>query len=421
MTLQAMLNPARLSGTVRAVSSKSHMHRSMICAAFCRLPTLFFGITRLSQDVQATIGCLQALGAHMVPYNGDWLVIPAVKVPEEAVLDCRESGSTLRFLLPVAAAVCQKADFIGCGRLPQRPITQLMQACANHGMAFSAPSLPFTVTGRLQGGDFTLPGNVSSQYISGLLLAAPLTGQQVSIHLTTPLQSAAYVDMTVQAMRGYGVAVQRTDNGFSVVPGQRYRTPVEVTIEGDWSSAAFFLAAGALGGPVTVQGLSADSLQGDRTVLSLLQQMGACVSQSDDGITVCRGTLRGIEVDMAQIPDLLPPLAVMAAAAEGQSRFYNAGRLRLKETDRLNTLCRMLTDLGADVRQQDDALIVTGKPQLSGGNTDSFGDHRIAMAAAVASGICRGPVIIDNAACTTKSYPGFYDDYRALGGDVHGI
>jgi len=349
------------------------------------------------------------------------MVLPVVKASQKAVLDCGESGSTLRFLLPVAAATCKENHFTGIGRLPLRPITELMQACAQHGTRFSAPSLPFTVTGGLRGGDFTLPGDISSQYISGLLLAAPLTGEQVNIHLTTPLQSAAYVDMTIRTMRNFGVAVQRTDDGFSVAQGQRYRTPVEVFIEGDWSSAAFFLAAGALGGPVTLQGLSSDSAQGDRIILPLLQQMGANVTETEDSITVSRGTLRGIDADMAQIPDLLPPLAAVAAAAEGQSRFYNAGRLRLKESDRLDALCRMLTALGADVQQQKDALIVTGRPQLSGGTASSFGDHRIAMAAAVAACVCRDPVTINDAGCTDKSYPGFFEHYRMLGGNVYGI
>ncbi len=412
------ITPAPLGGREQAVPSKSHAHRLLLCAALCRESTLLH-IPAPSQDILVTMDCLRALGCKIdsLP-GGDFRLTPPEHFSPSPDLFCRESGSTLRFLLPVAAALGVEAHFSGEGRLPERPLDELLTQLMEHGAAFSAPLLPFTLSGKLKGGVFTLPGDVSSQYITGLLLAAPLMEEGCEILLTSPLQSAPYVEMTLSAMAQFGVTAEKTPQGFRVPPGQRYQSPGPIAAEGDWSGAAFFLCAGALGGPVTVSGLAPCSSQGDKAVADILRDMGAVLSWDGDALTVSRGTLRCVTVDSAPIPDLIPVLALTAACCEGESRFTNAGRLRLKESDRLSAICRMITDLGGTAFCEGDTLIVRGGT-LGGGTVTSGGDHRMAMAAAVAACLCRRPVIIGQAQAVDKSYPSFWEEYNKRGGKAH--
>ena len=412
------ITPAPLGGREQAVPSKSHAHRLLLCAALCRESTLLH-IPAPSVDILVTMDCLRALGCKIdsLP-GGDFRLTPPEHFSPSPALFCRESGSTLRFLLPVAAALGVEARFSGEGRLPERPLEPLLTQLMEHGAAFSAPILPFTLSGKLKGGVFTLPGDVSSQYITGLLLAAPLMEEGCEIVLTSPLQSAPYVEMTLSAMAQFGVMVERTSQGFLVPPGQHYQSPGPVTAEGDWSGAAFFLCAGALGGPVTVSGLAPCSSQGDKAVADILRDMGAILSWDGDALTVSRGALRAVTVDSAPIPDLIPVLALTAVFCEGESRFTNAGRLRLKESDRLSAICRMIEDLGGTAFCEGDTLIVRGGI-LRGGTVHSGGDHRMAMAAAVAACLCRQPVIIRQAQAVDKSYPSFWEEYNKRGGKAH--
>ena len=416
------LQPGRLCGAVEAPPSKSAAHRAILCAALAALcgpggAESVLSPVSLSQDIEATIGAARALGVR-IAVEGDRCTVSGGALPQgEAQIDCGESGSTLRFLIPVAAALGVPAAFTGRGRLPERPIGIYTDLLPRHGVSCrTAGGLPFSISGRLQPGVFELPGNVSSQFITGLLLALPLLPQASEIVLTTPLESAAYVEMTVQALAAFGVHVERTARGWHVPGGQRF-CPGAHRVEGDWSQASFFLAAGALGGDVRVHGLRRDSLQGDKAIEPLLAQGGARLSWEADGALRCRaGEWRGIQIDASQIPDLVPVLAAAFALAEGETRIAHAERLRLKESDRLAAMAAGLQALGARVRETADGLVLSGVPQLAGGKADGANDHRVVMALAVAALRAAGPCTVTGAESIRKSYPDFFRDYKMLGG-----
>ncbi len=408
------LHPHVLGGTIDSIPSKSVAHRMLICAALSETPTQIT-ISKSNADIDATVNCLRAMGSEINIENGVYSITPVKRSDKSIVLDCGESGSTLRFILPVAAALGLKATFVGAGRLPDRPLGELRQQLIEHGIGFSAEKLPFEISGTLRGGEFTLPGNVSSQYITGLLLALPLCGGG-QIKLSSALESAPYIDITAHVSSLFGVDIRRTDDGFAV-GSESYRCDNPLIAEGDWSSAAFFLAAGAIGGEITIRNMNPHSPQGDKAVADILRQFGADVTFDGSDVTAKKGALHGIEVDLKEIPDCLPILAVVAACAEGKTRFYNGARLRLKESDRLFTTASMLRAFGIECEEKPDELIVSGGT-LTAGETETFNDHRIAMAASVAASLCGGKIL--GAQCVAKSYPDFYDDYVLLGGITNG-
>lgn len=386
--------PAPLSGTIAAIPSKSMAHRLLICAALAGDGSEVV-CQGTSRDIEATRACLDAM-------------------KQGGVLPCGESGSTLRFLLPVVAALGLDAEFHMEGRLPQRPLAPLDGQLEAHGAVLHRPRPEvLRCSGQLTPGAYTLPGDVSSQYISGLLFALPLLDGPSTLTVTGTLESAAYVEMTLNALRQFGVDITVTEQVFHI-PACRYHGPERVRVEGDWSNAAFWLCAGALSRPVTVTGLDPESLQGDRAVIELLERFGAAVTKTDGAYTVGPGRLHGIEIDASAIPDLVPVLAVVAAAAEGTTEIIHAGRLRLKESDRLVSVRQLLENLGASVEEHPDGLTIYGGRPLSGGTVDSCNDHRIAMAAAVAAVLCREPVTVLGAEAVEKSYPAFWKDYEKL-------
>lgn len=426
--MNVLIRSGKLTGTVPAPASKSEAHRLLICAALADRPTRLT-LNASSEDIEATVACLRALGAKIEASEGALCVTPLDRgnIPPAPLLDCGESGSTLRFMLPVAAALCPCARLTGRGRLPERPIGELLATLSEHGVTFSSDRLPLDMHGRLRPGAHSLPGDVSSQYVTGLLLALPLLEGPGSVTVAPRLKSAAYVDITLTALSRFGVRPKRTQGDgwerfeVAAAAAKTLRSPEAIAVGGDWSNAAFFLTAGALcgGGGLTVTGLDLESPQGDRAILKLLEGFGARVSVQGDAVTVTPGTPHGGErrIDIDPTPDLLPILAVMAAGTEGTTTFTNAARLRLKESDRIATTAAMLRALGGRAEEGPDLLSVTGGP-LSGGVVDGAGDHRIVMAAAVAATRCDG-VTITGAEAARKSYPAFFDDYRSLGGDVH--
>ena len=399
--MNIVISPAPLSGSVRVPASKSVAHRLLICAALADRPT-HIAVSAMNRDIEATADCLRALGAEIAEEEGGLRVRPVAGKPEEALLDCGESGSTLRFLMPVAAALGGKTRFIGHGRLPQRPNAPLAEALRAHGASVDADTLPMNVSGRLTGGLWTLPGDVSSQYISGLLFALPLLDRDSVLRLTTPLASAAYVDLTLQALRRFGIEIQSEKDLWRVAGAQRYRSPGSVTVEGDWSSAAFWLAAKALGAHIELQGLDAHSVQGDRAVTTLLGQPA---------------------IDATHVPDLVPALAAVAASLPRQTLITGAARLRLKESDRLQTVADLLAALGHRARVLPDGLAIHGGPsapcEADVRTVDGANDHRIVMAAAVAAAYADRPVRILGAETVEKSYPGFFRDFEQLGGKLY--
>ncbi len=384
------ITPVKLSGTVTPPPSKSQAHRLLICAALAGEGSIIHNLAD-SQDIRATRRCLAELTA-------DRRTLPE--------LDCGESGSTLRFLIPLALALRGGGIFTGHGRLMERPQKPYFDLFEEKGVRYEQKDGVLAVKGRLTPGEYRLPGNVSSQFFTGLLLALPLLDGPSAIIPTTPLESEGYIGMTLDAMREFGVDIASTRSlppHYLISGGQKYRG-AEVTVEGDWSQAAFWYAANCLGCTVDVRGVSQYSTQGDRVIES------CCLELSQPGDT---------EIDMSGCPDLAPPVAAAAAVRQGTARLVNAGRLRIKESDRLAAITAALNALGARVAEHPDSLTIYGRDSLAGGTVDCCNDHRIAMMAAIAATCCREPVTLLGAECVAKSYPDFWDVYRMLGGIIH--
>ena len=420
--MEIKITPRKLEGTIEAMPSKSHAHRLLIARKLSELQggALEGGveIPAFSDDIEATMACISQLDKN-TPY-----------------LECGESGSTLRFMLPVVMALKDSATFLGTGRLPDRPLSPLKEEMERHGCRFRMGSNKNTdrfkeicaVSGRLAAGDYVLAGNVSSQFITGLLFALPLLQGDSTITLTTELESAGYVDMTLDVLDAFSIEVDVSvsESGFlrySVPGGQVYREKPGIILDGDWSNAAFWLAAGSLSGDITVSGLRLESSQRDKEILTILDRMGANleVEPQVDGTVSIRSRasiLKGAEVDVGQTPDLMPILAVLMSFSEGTSMITHAERLQFKESNRLKAIYSVLHNLDADISYGGDWLSFTGKAFLEGGTVDSYGDHRIAMSAAIASCLCRGPVYLSNPIAVTKSYPDFYKDFATLGGEI---
>lgn len=408
------ITPAPLGGSIAAMASKSRAHRLLLCAALSQKPVTVHCAAR-SADILATVACLRALGAGIIDTGDGFAVTPLDRtaIPANAVLDCGESGSTLRFFLPVVCALGVPVQIKMHGRLPERPLSPLYEELVAHGAVLGAPgSNPLPACGPLNGTDFVIDASVSSQFISGLLFALPLLGGG-TVQLTGRIESAAYLDMTVEALRLSGISVDWADNTYTVRGD--YNMSADCRVEGDWSNAAFWLCAGAIGtGPITMTNLNLTSSQGDRAVVNILRQFGASITEDGDTVTVTPAKLHGIRIDAAQIPDLVPVLSVVAALAEGETEICNAGRLRIKESDRLTTTANLLSALGGQVEELAEGLRIRGIAKFHGGEIDACNDHRIAMAAAVAASAADGTVTITGAEAVNKSYPDFWRDYDAM-------
>ncbi|MCI7574945.1 MAG: 3-phosphoshikimate 1-carboxyvinyltransferase [Candidatus Faecousia sp.] len=386
------ISPRRLRGDLTVIPSKSQAHRLLICAAFSDKPTLL-QCAETNRDIEATADCLTALGAKIIRTDSGYTVFPVKAVPEQAELHCRESGSTLRFLLPVAGALGVDALFTMEGRLPQRPLSPLWEEMERMGCTLTRPtSDTIRCTGKLRPGAYRIDGGISSQYITGLLLALSLLGSGSQLEITGKAESRPYIEMTKAAISLFG--------GDPDHPGEkRFHSPGAVSVEGDWSNGAFFLAANELGSHLNLRGLDPDSPQGDRAVLGILPLLRS-------------GAPR---VSAADIPDLVPILSVAAASNHG-AVFTDIRRLRMKESDRVASVMAMLKSLGGRAEADDNTLTVFPSG-FTGGVVDSFNDHRIAMSAAIAATVCTGPVTVLGAECVSKSYPGFWEEYRRLGGN----
>ena len=410
--------PGPRAGVIQIPASKSQAHRMLICAALSREPSRLI-LDGFSADIEATMQCLEALGARCEETANGLSVTPVGVCPAQARLDVGESGSTLRFLLPVLGALGVQAEIWMHGRLPERPLSPLWEVLEAHGMRLQQDGTILHTDGQLIAGDYSLPGNVSSQFISGLLFALPLLGGNSTLTVTGALQSARYVSMTEQALAEAGILTKKDGPVWQIGGGQRYASPAVQTVEGDWSNAAFFLCMGALSATgVTVTGLNSTSLQADRAVTEILVRFGAELTVSEDAVTVRRGVLHGITLDAGPIPDLIPVVSCLAALCDGETRVENAARLRLKESDRLQTTAALLSALGGSVRELPDGLIISGRGRLSGGTADACGDHRIAMSAAMAACGCEGPVTVSGSECVAKSYPAFWEDFASLKEDT---
>lgn len=395
------ITPSFLNGNITVPPSKSISHRALICSALAKGESILHNVLDC-EDTHATIDALTALGAA-VEYRSDTIKVRGITRPaEKAGINCRESGSTLRFMIPIAAALGTEAIFGGSANLPNRPITPYLEELPRHGTKFLSEKMPYHLTGKLSGGEFPVTGDISSQFITGYMLGLPLTGEKCVIRLTSELQSRSYAEITADVMSTFGIDVEIGADHFTVPAGSCFQ-PREYTVEADMSQAAFFLVANAIGGNVIPTNLNRNSVQGDRFIIGYTEQFSA-----NGG--------KAIDIDAENIPDLVPVLTVLACFAEGTTHITNCGRLRIKECDRLEAISTELNRLGAHIETGADWMTVHGVNELHGGECNTYNDHRIAMSLAVASQRCTGPVIIKGAECVSKSYPDFFKDFRALGG-----
>lgn len=406
------ITPSRLSGEIMVPSSKSAAHRNIICAALCKGESVVSPACH-SEDIDATIACVTALGSVVEEKNDSFYITGinrnAVK-NKSVTLNCGESGSTLRFMLPIAAALGVNATFIGRGRLPERPIDALTDILNANGVKCSSNSLPLKISGILAPNEYKISGNISSQYLTGLLFAIAINGGSAT--LTTELQSAGYIDLTIKTMWDFGVKITKSGNIYSA---EGDFSPTSSVIEGDWSQACFFLSAAALGGKIALKGLDLASPQGDKSVIELYKNFGAEI-KAKDGLLLAEGkNLSAIKINCAQIPDAVPALAVVAAISNGTTEIFGGERLRIKETDRIKTVVEGLTSMGIAVEELPDGMKITGG-KIKGGIVNGAGDHRIVMAFAVLAAFADGETIIEGYKSVNKSYPTFFEDFKSLGG-----
>ncbi|MBQ9762629.1 MAG: 3-phosphoshikimate 1-carboxyvinyltransferase [Oscillospiraceae bacterium] len=385
------IHPRLLQGDITIIPSKSQAHRLLICAAFADKPTQL-RCPETNRDIEATVDCLCALGAEIVRTDSGYLVTPATAIPAAATLNCCESGSTLRFMLPIVGALGVDAIFLMAGRLPQRPLSPLWEELERMGCSLSRPTADtLRSTGKLRPGDYRIDGGVSSQYITGLMLALSLMNEACTLTITGKIESKPYIRLTEEAIRLFG-------GEPSKLGSSQFHSPGYIDVEGDWSNGAFFVAASGLGSELSIHGLNPESPQGDRAVLDIIPQL------KDTTPSICA----------ADIPDLVPILAVFAAANKG-AVFTDIQRLRLKESDRVASTIAMIKNLGGEASASDSTLTISGTG-LRGGTVDAVNDHRIAMATAIGATVCKEPVAILGAECVQKSYPQFWEEYARLGG-----
>ena len=415
--MNVTIQPSKICGEIVAPPSKSYAHRILI-AAYLSGQKVRVHNAGDSNDVKATVGALKSLGAQIETSDGT-VTIQRKSIPSKATVDCNESGSTLRFLLPIAAALGVNANFTGKGRLLSRPIQELAQALNGNGAKIDASSTDaFYVSGKLSAGEFIIPANISSQYITGLLFALPLLDGDSKITLVGETVSVGYLDITLDVLQRFGIQIERTDYGYFVKGNQRYNSASDVTVEGDYSGAAFMLSLGAICGNVTVKGLNALTMQGDAQIVSVLQKFGANVSVCDDCVCVGKHNLNAIELDCENIPDLVQIISVVAAYAKGVTVLKNINRLRLKESDRVQAIIDQLHAAGVRCDCDNGCLFIHGGAPhgatFSGGN-----DHRTVMSATVLALGANGKSTVIGCEPFTKSYPSFYNDISKLGGQIN--
>jgi len=413
------ITPSFLRGEIIPPPSKSLCHRAVIAAALAEGQSTIENFA-LSEDIIATIEGVQALGAAANMLSDKLDIIGGRFLESQRVtIDCRESGSTLRFLMPVGLLTDNIVTYIGKGNLGSRPLEPYLDIFKQQRISYSSAAIPIEVNGRLQAGVFELRGDISSQFITGLMFALPLLNSDSTITITGGLESKAYIDLTIDVLNSFGISITNNKyKSFDIKGSQRY-APSRYRVEGDYSQAAFWLAAGAMRGDIACIALNQNSKQGDRAIVDILRGAGAKIETYGDVIKVSSSNLHGFDADVSQCPDIAPILTVVAAVSQGTSSITGAARLRIKESDRLKAISTELNKLGANIKEKKDSLIIEGVKGLHGGEVDSWGDHRIAMSLAIASLKCEHLVTINNSSVIDKSYPSFYNDFTSLGGDIN--
>jgi 3-phosphoshikimate 1-carboxyvinyltransferase len=412
--------PSSLQGEISIPASKSLCHRAIIAAGLSQGRSSINNII-YSDDITATCKGMKALGVD-IQERSNSLLIDGANFGNNTLneVDCIESGSTLRFLIPIALLTGKAVTFTGIGRLSSRPLTPYYNIFDKGNISYgSKEGLPLTVEGLLSPGDFYIEGNISSQFITGLIFSLPLLKSNSKIIITTELQSKRYVDLTIDILNKFGVKIENKNYREFYIKGSQQYKAKDYSVEGDFSQAAFWLVAGILGGAVQCNSLDTASLQGDKIIIDIIKEMGGDITVYKDIVITKTSSTKGITIDASECPDLVPILSVLASLSKGTTKIVNAERLRIKESDRLKAMATELNKLGADVEETQDGLIIYGVESLKGGTVDSWKDHRIAMALSIAAIKCTEPVIITNSDSVNKSYPEFFKDYRSVGGDVN--
>ncbi|ONI43588.1 3-phosphoshikimate 1-carboxyvinyltransferase [Candidatus Epulonipiscium fishelsonii] len=423
------ITPSKLSGEITIPPSKSMAHRAIICASLSSESSTISNID-FSEDIIATIDGMRALGADIkieestLYISGKNLLDNSAQIKEIKNIFCNESGSTLRFLVPISLINENRVRFTGKGNLGKRPLTPFYNIFDKQGIKYiySDGVMDLMIDGKICSGEFELEGNISSQFISGLLFMLPLLKGNSKITITSPLESKGYIDLTLQMINLFGVSITNNNyQSFEIVGGQSYRG-CNYVVEGDFSQAAFFLVAGAIGNDVVCKGLNINSLQRDKMALEFLQRIGAEIQINGSNISVTKNKLEAIVMDGSECPDIMPVMAVVAALCKGTSMMINAGRLRIKECDRLMAITKELGTLGANITELSDGLKIIGVDSFAGNTTvHSHKDHRIAMSIAIAATACNTPIILEEPDCVSKSYPSFWEDYKEMGGIIEVI
>ena len=418
--------PSKLKGSVKIPPSKSMAHRAIICAALsdgiCRIDNIDY-----SDDIIATINAMNSLGATIEKYD-DYIEVVGIykninKIKRNRIIDCNESGSTLRFLVPISLLFKGSNKFIGKGNLGKRPLTTYYNIFNNQGIKYSYEenNLNLVVDGELKPGVFEVEGNISSQFITGLLFALPLLNGDSKITITKEMESKGYIDLTLKAISDFGIEIINNNYSEFIIKGNQKYNARNYRVEGDYSQAAFFLCADGLGNNVVCRDLDLNSLQGDKEIIDILERMNVVFNTNEIGLSgEVNGELISTVIDGSQCPDIIPVLSAVSALSKGTTEIINAGRLRIKECDRLSAVTSELKKLGAQIIEKEDGLVITGVEKLQGGvEVWSHKDHRIAMTLAIASTMCKKPIIIKDYECVAKSYPSFFEDFKALGGNIH--
>lgn len=412
------IQPKRIKGNVQVPPSKSMAHRAIICASLARGKSVISHV-EYSKDIKATIKAMKALGTMIFEYD-DYLEIDGTTTffRNNCEIDCCESGSTLRFMVPISIVCEANVHFIGEGRLGKRPLDVYYQIFDQQNISYLYKEnvLDLYIRGQLHAGVFEIPGDVSSQFISGLLFALPLMDDDSKIVITSPLQSKGYIDLTIQMLNRYGIEIINHDYQELIIPGGQYYHPCDYVVEADFSQAAFYLVADALGNDIVLDGLNLESKQGDKEAIDILQRMGCQLTPKERGYQLYPGILSATDIDGSQCPDIIPVIALACALADGVSYIRNIARLRIKECDRLSATVEVINQLGGIAKEYDDYMIIEGVSKLQGGTVSSYNDHRMAMMEAIASTVCEDVVVIDNKECVKKSYPSFWEHFSMLGG-----
>ena len=414
----AKIKPHTMGGVIKAIPSKSYAHRIMLCAMLSNMQTQIVGNYE-SKDMEATLSCIKALGCKVNIQNGVLYLSKEKKMQDEIVLDCIESGSTVRFILPIVAALGVEAKVIGKEGLQKRPLKDLIDVLKEHGEYIDSDFLPIVMKGKIKPGEYRIRGDVSSQYITGLLLALPILEGDSEIVIEGELVSKKYIDITLDVQKEFGIQIEQTNSGFKVKGNQKYIAPKKIVVQGDWSNAAFWLSLGAINNDIEISGLSLDTQQGDREILQILMGMGAKVQIINDVISVKKSKLNATTIDMQNIPDLAPIVSILMASAECISVMKNVDRLRIKETDRLAAIIETLQKMGVKCRYQNNELSILGGDKLCAFSNGAYNDHRMVMTQAIAASVAKGECVIEGVEAKDKSYPSFFVDYKALGGDVY--